>query len=306
MVVGLDAVTPTGGALRTGGAPRAAVGPDLSQVLIGSEGTLAVVTDARLRLHPTPATEKRAAYGLASFADGLDVCRRIVRRGATPACLRLYDAREAQRSYEHDANVLLVLDEGDPAIVDAMLAVARSEAEATPGAERLDDGLVDRWREHRNDVSALEKVVQAGIVVDTIEVAASWAALPGLYERVCESLLRIEGALVASAHCSHSYTDGGCLYFTFAGRAGGDPAAKDAYYRASFDAAMNATIAAGGAISHHHGIGLNRARFVRSSLGAAAFELLAGLKRHLDPNGILNPGKLGLPSPFLPEGWAWT
>jgi alkyldihydroxyacetonephosphate synthase len=115
----------------------------------------------------------------------------------------------------------------------------------------------------------------------------------------------VPGTLAASGHCSHAYLDGGCLYFTFAGQAGEDPDAQDAYYRAALGAAMDATVAAGGAISHHHGVGLARAPWVRPALGEEAFQTLVGLKAVLDPAGILNPGKLGLPSPFLPDGWAW-
>jgi len=306
MVSGLEAVTGAGDVVRTGGFPRAAVGPDLTQVFVGSEGTLAVVTEAELRIHPKPATDARAAYGFASFADGLDACRRIVRRGATPACLRLYDVTESQRSYQHETNVLLVLDEGEPGIVDAMLAVARTECEATPGVERLADELVEQWLGHRNDVSALERVVRGGVVVETVEISARWSALAAIYTDALAGLRAVEGGLVGSAHCSHSYVDGGCLYFTFAGRVGDDLDSKDAFYRASFNAIMRATIDHGGAISHHHGVGLNRAHHVRDSLGAPAFALLGGMKQLLDPDGILNPGKLGLPSPFLPAGWSWS
>ena len=106
--------------------------------------------------------------------------------------------------------------------------------------------------------------------------------------------------LVASAHQSHSYRDGGCLYFTFAGRPPEDQ--REAYYRAIWDAGQRAVLAAGGALSHHHGVGLNRARFVPDALGAA-FDVLVRVKAALDPNGILNPGKLGLPSRFGPVPW---
>lgn len=307
MVVALEAVTGTGATLRTGGAPRAAVGPDLTQLLVGSEGTLGVVTEATLRVHPVPPADDRAVWGFPSFDAGLDACRRVLRRGATPAVLRLYDAEESRRNFEpfidDDTNVLIVIDEGDPAVVEGAMAVVRDEC---GGAVRLDDAVAARWLDHRNDVSALPAVVRAGVVVDTVELAARWSALPGLYEAACRSLRDVEGALVASAHCSHSYLDGACLYFTFAGRAGDDAAGKDTYYRASIEAIMGAALAHGAAISHHHGIGLARGPWVRPALGDAAFDVLVGLKGVLDPAGILNPGKLGLPSPFLPDGWAWA
>lgn len=306
MVAGLEVVDGRGRRLRTGGAPRAATGPDLTQVFVGSEGTLGVVTEATLRVHPRPAGSGWAAFGFARFADGLDACRRVLRRGATPAVLRLYDPIEARRSFGEDGNLLLVLDEGDPGAVDWSLAVVEEECRRTPGAEPRDRRLVGRWLEHRNDVSALGVVVSAGLVADTVEVAAPWRALPSLYEAVVAGISDVPGTLAASGHCSHAYLDGGCLYFTFAGQPGDDPAVKDAYYRAAFDAAMAATVAAGGAISHHHGIGLVRGSWLPRALGAPAFEALCALKEALDPAGVLNPGKLGLPSPFLPDGWSWS
>lgn len=306
MVVGLEAVTGTGARVRAGGAPRAAVGPDLLQLLVGSEGTLGVVTEATLRIHPAPPAEERLVFGLPSFAAGLDACRRILRRGATPAVLRLHDREESRRDHDQDANVLVVLDEGDPGIVAATMGVVAAECRDTEGAERLDEDLAARWLEHRNDVSALPAVVRAGVVVDTVELAAPWRSLPGLHDDVTAALRAVDGALAVGAHCSHSYTDGACLYFTFAGQPGDDPDTKDAYYRESIDAVMRAAMARGAAISHHHGVGLARGAYVREALGDGAFEVLASVKRALDPHGILNPGKLGLPSPFLPEDWTWT
>jgi alkyldihydroxyacetonephosphate synthase len=298
IVAGLDVVLADGTELHTGGAPRAAVGPDLTQLFVGSEGTLGVISGARLRVHPVPEATARAAYGFDSFAAGLDVMRRCVQRGAHPAVLRLYDSTEAQRSFQTvDVHVLLVLDEGDPALVGAVMTIVGQEcASATP----LDDALVERWLEHRNDVSALEALVQRDIVVDTMEVAAPWAALPAIYETTCAAILGVEHALVASAHQSHSYPDGGCLYFTFAARP--PEAERDACYRALWDAGTRAALAHGAALSHHHGVGLNRARFVREALGAG-FDSLLAVKHALDPNGILNPGKLGFPSPWGDPAW---
>ena len=300
MVVGLDVALADGRVVHTGGAPRAAVGPDLTQLFVGSEGTLGVITGARLRLHPAPRTERRAAFGFQTFADGIDACRSVLHRGATPALLRLYDAVEADRSYQTgDRSVLLVLDEGDGELVEAAMSVVLEEC-MDAGAEILEAELVGRWLEHRNDVSALEALISRGYVVDTMEVAARWAALPKMYAEATEAIQAVGGTLVASAHLSHSYPDGACLYFTFAGQP--EAEARDAYYRAAWDAGTRAVLAAGGALSHHHGVGLNRARFVREALGDA-FDVLAAVKQALDPHGILNPGKLGLPDPFGDPGW---
>ena len=298
MVVGMEVVLAGGEVIRTGGAPRAAVGPDLNQVFVGSEGTLGVITEATLRVHPAPTADRGAVYGFPSFVAGLDACRRILRRGATPAVLRLYDEAESQRNFEVSGQcVLLVFDEGDPALIDAVMAVVTEEC---AGMARLDDGLVDHWLSERNDVSALEALIRREIVVDTIEIAARWAALGPIYEDVRAAVADVEHTLVVSAHQSHAYTDGACLYFTFAGRP--PVSERDRFYVAVWDAATRTVLARGGALSHHHGVGLNRSRFVREALGPA-FDVLVSLKQALDPNGILNPGKLGLPDPFGEVAW---
>jgi alkyldihydroxyacetonephosphate synthase len=302
MVVGLEVALADGRLIRTGGrAPRAAGGPDLTQLFVGSEGTLGVITAVRLRAHPNPPAERRAAFRFADFESGLDACRRMLRRGATPAVLRLYDEAEASRSFEvRDGAALIVLDEGDPALIDSVLAVVCEEA---AGANRLDDSLVGRWLDHRFSLPPLESLARAGIVADTIEIAGPWAALPTIYRDALHGLTALDDTIAASAHQSHAYVDGACLYFTFAGRpVTSGVAAAEAYYRQAWDAVMGATARAGGALSHHHGVGVNRARYLTEYLGGSS-TVLTAIKSALDPHGILNPGKLGLPSPFGPAPW---
>jgi alkyldihydroxyacetonephosphate synthase len=298
IVQGLDVVLADGRAITTGGAPRAAAGPDLTQLFVGSEGTLGIITGARLRAHTAPSEQWRAAYAFDSFTGALDAMRRIVQRGATPAVLRLYDDIEANRSYQTgDVHLLLVHDEAERAVLDATAAIV---TDCCRDAAPSDVAFVEQWMQHRNDVSQLEALVSRDIVVDTMEVSGTWAALPVIYENARAAILEVEHAMVASAHQSHSYTDGGCLYFTFAARPPVEQ--KDACYKAMWDAGTRAVLAAGGALSHHHGVGLNRSRFVREALGAG-FDVLAATKQALDPNGILNPSKLGLPSPWGDVEW---
>jgi alkyldihydroxyacetonephosphate synthase len=298
MVLGLDVALADGTQLQTGGAPRAAVGPDLDQLFVGSEGTLGIITGARLRLHPAPSAERRAAYTFPSFVAGIDAMRRVLQRGGTPAVLRLYDPAEADRTYHTGSEaLLLVLDEGEAALVDTTMAlVADACADGTPS----DPAHVAHWLERRNEVSALEALISRGYVVDTMEVVGRWRALPAIYDATLGALNGVAGTIAASAHQSHSYPDGGCLYFTFAAKT--EPDDRVRYYREVWEAGSRAVLAAGGALSHHHGVGLNRSRFVADALGPA-FEVLARTKTALDPNGILNPGKLGLPSPFGDPGY---
>jgi alkyldihydroxyacetonephosphate synthase len=298
MVTALEVVLADGTVVHTGGSPAAATGPDLTQLFLGSEGTLGVITEVTLRAHPLPRVERRAAYRLATFDEGIDVCRRILRRGATPAVLRLYDGIETARSHGGDGSwcALLVLDEGDAGIVEATMAVIADEC---AGATGLGAEVVDGWMAHRNDTSALQPLTRKGFVVDTMEIAGSWSALGGIVDAVTAALLAVPGTRVASCHLSHSYSDGACLYFTFAAT---PPGSAEETYVALWDAGQRAVLAAGGNLSHHHGVGLNRARFVAEALGAGG-EVLAALKQALDPRGILNPGKFGLPSPFGTVDW---
>jgi len=281
LVVGLEVVLADGTVVTTdGAAPRSATGPSLTQLFLGSEGTLGVVTAA---------------------------CRRILRRGATPAVLRLYDVTESQRNFDAGTCVLVILDEADPVVVESTLKVCDEECE---GAERLDDDLVARWLHERNDTSALGPLWKANIVVDTIEIAGRWSVLALLSHEVVSTLQGIDGTLAASVHQSHAYRDGACLYFTFGGRrpaggAGGDEAElawQETYYRQAWDATMASVRRHGAAISHHHGIGLNRGRFLADALGPG-FAVLQSIKEALDPTGILNPGKLGFASRFGPTPW---
>jgi len=178
MVVGLEVVLADGTVVRTGGAPRAAAGPELTQLFVGSEGTLGVITKGRLRVHPVPTGERRGAWGFGSFVDGLDACRRILRRGATPAVLRLYDAAEAARSYDTgDLAVLLVMDEADPVLVDATFALVEQECAS---AQRLDDGLVERWAPLPEWPQMLLRALMFRLAVHALHPRSTAAAFPGL------------------------------------------------------------------------------------------------------------------------------
>ena len=294
MAVGLDVALADGRVVHTGGAPRAATGPDLTQLFMGSEGTLGVITGARLRLHPAPPVERRAAYRFDTFAGGVEACRVILRRGATPAVLRLYDVAESQQSFGEPGNLLIVLDEGDGLLVDPTMAVVAEECTGN-GAEDLGPGPVDRWMSHRDDAYDVDDLARLGLVGDTMEVAVRWSTATPLYETVTSALRKVDGTVWASSHLSHAYGDGACLYFSMAGQG-------DGWYVAAWDAAAAAVLGSGAALSHHHGVGLAKARFLPAALGTA-YGVLADLKRALDPAGVLNPGKLGLPDPFGDVEW---
>ena len=291
MVRALTVVLASGEVVTLGGhGPRQAVGPDLLQLFIGSDGTLGIIIEATLLVHKKAPSEQRCAFSFATFHEGMEACRRIMQRDARAAVLRLYDEVESKRNFDIEGCALIVLDEGDALFVDATMQVVREECK---DATTLDPSYVERWLERRNDVSALAPLWVRGYVVDTIEVSGPWTILDLLRERVGNVLAVLEGMVNVSVHQSHAYLDGACLYFTFAGQPDADPTT---FYRRAWDDAMNEVLLVGGAISHHHGVGRARARFVAHALGNA-FSILEGAKAQLDPHNILNPGVLGLGGP---------
>ena len=166
-----------------------------------------------------------------------------------------------------------------------------------PAAISIDVALVERWmRAPQRRVRARGADLARASSSTRWRSSAPWRALPEVYEQRDRRDPRASSTRwSASAHQSHSYPDGACLYFTFAGKPP-DGRARGVLPRPSWDAGQRAVLAAGGALSHHHGVGLNRSRFVADALGAG-FGVLQSVKDALDPNGILNPGKLGLRSP---------
>jgi alkyldihydroxyacetonephosphate synthase len=293
MLLAFEAVCPGGRVVRTRTVPRAACGPDLRALFLGSEGTLGILTEATLRVHPAAPASTQSSHSFADVHAGLEAIREILRAGWKPAVVRLYDATEAARNFTgcaaDGAALLLFFGEGPKALVEAESAVV-AEAAGRHGGENRGPEVVTTWLEHRNQVPSFESFLERGILVDTIEVATGWDRIHDLYEGVVAALRAIDGVLVASAHSSHSYTQGTNLYFTFAARPADMHEAEPLYFRC-WQAAMEATLAAGGTISHHHGIGRLRAGWMRQELGSA-YDLLLALKRTIDPHGIMNPGAL--------------
>ncbi|MBM3806031.1 MAG: FAD-binding oxidoreductase [Actinobacteria bacterium] len=297
MVAGLEVVLADGTIVNTGVEPAGSAGPNLTSLFIGSEGTLGIVTKVWLRAHPLPQCTKKMAFKFASFAAGVEAMRTAIRHGATPAVLRLYDARESKRSHggENEQCTLIVLDEGTETIVDATCQVVREAALANAAIE-TESGLVDNWLAHRNDTSGLQILARRGFVIDTMEVAVKWSRIDRVAQAVKDAIMKVAGARSATCHISHSYIDGACVYFTFVAEpADQEIGSIEAKYDEIWNAAQESALQFGANLSHHHGVGINRAKYLKQALGPA-HEILRSLKRALDPNDVLNPGKFALPS----------
>lgn len=294
IVLSLEAVLPSGDVVDTRRTPRASAGPDLRHVFLGSEGTLGVVTGVTLSVRRVPEKRVLSAYHATSMNAGFELQRELVQSGLVPAVLRQYDAAEAQRNFSAYARgsdvLLLVVHEGQAlaaqAQADATSAVARRL-----GAAPADLRATERWLADRNHVPTFRSFLENGIVVDTIEIAATWDRIGDIYARATQSLSGVPGILAASAHSSHVYRSGINLYFTFAAKPG-DPRELRATYLECWKRVMVAVVECGGGIAHHHGIGRVRRSYLEDELGAGGMALLRALKRSLDPLGFMNPGAL--------------
>jgi alkyldihydroxyacetonephosphate synthase len=364
---GLTVVTGRGEVIETDGPSRALRGPSWTQLLLGSEGTLGIITSARLRLSPAPQLRVFRGFEIDDVAAGVTAIRRVLQKGLRPAVVRLYDeldtlinslghheeaaapelvaparppvetgalpawpgpppaeddgmvarliklanGKQLRRGAMHAAlgqsqlvNRLVgtvaekVARRGCRLIIGLEGARIRTEIEAALTFHELEAaGARDKgeepgwaWLRHRYAVSyRMSPVFRDGAFVDTMEVAATWERLTDLYHSVRAAIGR--HALVM-AHFSHAYADGCSIYFTFVGTAA-DAAAAERVYDAIWRDGLEATTRVGGTISHHHGVGLLKAPYMAGE-HREAMAVFEAAKAALDPDGILNPGKMGL------------
>ena len=302
IVLGLTAVLPTGEVLRCRAVPRSAAGPDLRRLLVGSEGTLAVVTEATLACRARPAGWEWLAAGFGDFAAMAAALREVRRAGTGAAVLRGYDETDAQFNFGalgHSGGCvgLAGFPADRPGLEAGKQAAAGILGTAGTGLG-TDFGAAygAHWEQHRNDavqtyaqVMGPERAFGPGAIVDTMEVAGLWSAVPRLYQEI-RSALAAHAQLVG-CHLSHVYPSGSSLYFTFLIN-GADERAAETTYRQAWDQAAASCAGAGGTITHHHGVGRLKAPYLAGELGQAGAAVLERIRAALDPAGIMNPGGL--------------
>ncbi len=291
MVLGLAVVLPDGTFAAPLPGPRSALGPALHELWIGAEGALGVILGADLRVHRLPPAVIGRAYAFSSLEKGLDAIRNVMQSGIRPLVMRLYDAEDAAFSgFDLDDGwcALVIANAGLEEIANAEAAAVRRIA---GDAKDLGDGPWERWQKHRFDLSAERMralLAPANAYLDTIELASKWTVLPELHARV-KSAIAVGG--IALCHFSHAYEQGCCAYFTFGGSGDDEEGARAAYERA-WEGAMTAALELGATITHHHGTGQARARWVASEMGGWA-AVWRAVRDGIDPAGIMNPRAVG-------------
>jgi alkyldihydroxyacetonephosphate synthase len=293
LIAALAVVLPTGEFIETKLAPRAAVGPELRELFVGSEGTLGVVTDATLKMFPIAEYRCFETVSFETIEAGLTAVRRIMRLGLRPFLVRLYDrdeARHLMRSEEAPGNILLIGFEGVEDVARAEYSAGIDICRAE-GGNVLGPNTALAWMECRFDFSMVENLLeQPGGFAETIEVAHFWSDILRTYNELKQVLAPLTTEVLG--HFSHVYPQGTSLYIILLGKVEDDAAAEERLTKI-WDVAMNSCLKCGAVISHHHGVGLARLPYICQELGTSKL-VLQRIKGALDPAGVLNPGKFGL------------
>jgi alkyldihydroxyacetonephosphate synthase len=299
----VEAVVPPGRRISTLPVPNHATGPDLMQTLIGSEGTLGIITEATMRLEPLPESRRFLSFQFPSLAAGLETARLIMTRRIVPAAMRLYDEADSAKLTSMlnlaSAGVLLVVVlDGYEDSMDLEEERIRTVTVVNDGVD-LGAGPAQTWWDGKYEPFAKRNAPAPPTVFGTTDTCARFASLPGLYEakkRTIEEGFAEYGARY-TAHFSHWFPWGGMIYDRFyVDDAPDDPDEALALHDRLWNAAIETSLANGGVVNEHHGIGLKLGRFMRPQYGAG-FDLLLAVKDAWDPEGIMNPGKLGFGAP---------
>ena len=304
VVMALRAATPAG-TLILGRAPRSAAGPDLRQMILGSEGAFGVITSLTVAVRPAPEERVYEGWRFASFAAGAEVLRALVQDGPRPTVLRLSDEAETAVNLTRPSEVGGASRGGALAIVGyegEAREVARRRLQVTEillrAGAQAEEGAGEHWaRERYRGPYLRDALLAAGALVETLETVAFWFAVPRLYDAVSTALreaLSAQGtAPLILCHVSHVYPAGASLYFTVACAQTDDPLAQ---WAAAKSAASDAILNAGGSITHHHGVGTDHRAWYERELGELGVGVLQAVKARLDPQGIMNPGVLVPPA----------
>lgn len=292
------------GELDLGRSPASAAGPDLRELLLGSEGAFGVITEVTVRIRPLARATAYGAWTFPDFAGGAAALRELTQAGVRPTVIRLSDERETSVNAAMGGHLtrlrgclaVATAEAATAAEADAVIAAVDAAARRHGAKPRGEDPARSWERGRFASPSLRDALLDIGVLAETLETATTWANLAALKDAVATALadeLRARGtAPIVMCHISHVYPAGASLYFTVVAALTDDPLAQ---WHAAKDAASRAILAHGGTITHHHAIGRDHRPYLAGEVGDLGVAVLAAVKRTLDPRGIMNPGALVAP-----------
>lgn len=304
MVVGLKVVTPQGIMDVGWNAPASAAGPDLRQLFLGSEGTFGFITRVRVRVHAIPETKRYEAFRFPTFKEGAEAMRKVTQTNTGPTVLRLSDDIESAMNLSSTSSIGETSESDSGCLLLTMYEGTeehtRSRHEETRqlllslGGKSAGEDPVRHWEQGRFGAPMLrDGLLDNGAVCETLETGTEWGNIDNLKKAVTEAItnaLADSGTVsLIMCHISHVYHTGASLYFTIVA---GQRDLPEGQWWPVKEAACQAIIDAGGTISHHHAVGTDHRPYLEGEIGSPNVTLLQAVKAHLDPTGILNPGKL--------------
>jgi alkyldihydroxyacetonephosphate synthase len=297
--------------------PASAAGPDLRQMVLGSEGRLGILTEACVRISLIPERQEFHAVFFPDFLHGIEAIRQILLTGLPVSMLRLSTANEtittlvlaghknlmgalerllAIRGLGKDKSMLLLGFTGKSSLVRS----SRSETlsiTARLGGVHVGKTFGEQWHKSRFRTPYLRNSLwEMGYGVDTLETAIDWVNVPHMVDRIEEAISAassdFDEKVHIFTHLSHVYPSGSSIYTTYMFRLSPEPDDTLRRWRAMKSAASQAITSLGGTISHHHGIGLDHKPYLAAEKGSLGMAALSTLFHQFDPKGIMNPGKL--------------
>jgi alkyldihydroxyacetonephosphate synthase len=300
MVLNMEVVLPTGEIIHTPPVPKHASGPDFFRLFMGSEGTLGIITKVTMQLDYLPESRLLRALLFEDLNDALEAGRRIMTRRLDPFVIRLYDP-DSTRSrvrkilgYELDGAYMVMGFDGDPDIA-ALQERKALEIASELNATDLGREPGEKWWDHRYDFYYPPQSLKLPWMYGTTETVTTYDKIENLYwseKRAIEEGYA-DWNVKFIGHFSHWFHWGVMLYCRFIiEEPPEDPEEALRLHNRVWNTAMTAVLENGGMINEHHGVGLKLSRYMRRQYGDA-WPLMLRLKKTIDPNGIMNPGKVG-------------
>ena len=300
LVISMEMVLPNGDIINTLPVPRNAAGPDLNQLFVGSEGVYGIITKATMKIFDIPESRQYRAFMFKNMHDALDAGRKIMTRRLQPCIIRMYDEAETVHQIERvlgikkDGAYLVFGFDGYKDIVEIQLKLATEICMET-ATEDLGSKFGESWWKNKYKFFYPPYIMDLPEAFGTMDTVATYDKIEKIYTEMKKVAESYPGTKFI-AHFSHWYEWGCMMYDRFIihpDYVPENPTDAMSLYNEIWFKCIRVAIENGGVLNEHHGIGIKMGYMMKEQYGPA-FQVIEGVKKMLDPNNIMNPGKMGL------------